>query len=1035
MPILILDNEFISLDNSEVESRLCVDITLYVQSNFVYPSLIVILSARQFICAASDMHPQKFPGTMDQKQEDIPSEIHPSCPQPVEPEQLAPHSEFQECEAQTQDAQPVSEERPSPGPSTTPALLESLPAPATTEDLPPKPLVIRIPKSKSKKAQPRQGRKSRSGPLPKKSPSPAPRLRVSQEPAQAKKATGALSSLRFKKNKPAATDNPLTSGILHQSPLPTPSPTSDLPQHLGASAPTTSQASVFPPSEQAQTDGSCQLPPPHLPEPTVLSALQPPIAPSEHPVSHSSQPSHPLSHRHFASEVAAPELKPVINGQTDFGPTSQYYPDDRFLPPSINYPHTLTWDLDAPASTSSTHHPVKEFKDGTFGPAANKISSVPQCRCSRFRYHRQCQICRPGAEPRPRTTLPKQNSMHCDNQVNAGAGPSVPLLGVPIAPRAMMLEGSNKIIISKRRAWGTPQAHTDVKVTIPMQNPTGPRSPPEDQSKLSTQPETDSALSAKLQSPTSPKLSFPEVVATPNTTRRATDRKSVVIPASCSLETLNKHSPALQIPKRTGEIQASNDSIPTPGSVASTQMPIPPTTADIANGRPLSTGFTSPPPCEQTVTTVGTTISTSLKRKGKERCQEPETSGEEPLSVGVERRRIAKKAKRKHEHVVDSYHEYFAHGDGPTRPMACSSKVKLEDFSVPKVNRRVPKNRVKPVDSSGPGVEEPPPVPPKSPPTKPVKRRGRPPKNPKPTPCVAPQPLTHDLSMQVDSALSESAPQTQPELPLTLPISTTKPKSRAPKPKSQKPPPAPIGPIPRRENGVPICIPDEIQALIDAYINGLPVGIFAARRHMEDFWRLKLPQDEEIGYAFMGFYRISRVWECLVEEENDVDGGNEVAQSRGKQVVEEGNAKVRVQWNFRMWWEPGGEDSQTSKRDKLSSPWWDPTLEPRGLSFMPQPDLEDSDNESTMVYRTARRENPNFTRRHCFFNQAFFSVLPLHLLAPVLAEVPDSAFPRGWLCEDCGKLNFRYHLRHRRCSSSYCKVSFYMFLYNRSTKD
>lgn len=218
---------------------------------------------------------------------------------------------------------------------------------------------------------------------------------------------------------------------------------------------------------------------------------------------------------------------------------------------------------------------------------------------------------------------------------------------------------------------------------------------------------------------------------------------------------------------------------------------------------------------------------------------------------------------------------------------------------------------------------------------------------------------------------------------------------------------------------MPLPIPDEIQALADAYINGIPIGVFASKSHLQGFWQLKLVQ-EEIGYAFMGFYRVSRVMESL--EGDGVHEGENGKDEEETLVLENRPSKARVCWRFKLRWEPGGEGWQIRDRHKLTSPWWNSKLKAQELSILPRADLEDSDDESTLTYRLARRANPNFARRHCYLDQAFSSVLPLHLLAPINAEIPDTALPRGWHCEDCGKLNFRYYLRHRRCSSSYCQV-------------
>jgi len=226
-------------------------------------------------------------------------------------------------------------------------------------------------------------------------------------------------------------------------------------------------------------------------------------------------------------------------------------------------------------------------------------------------------------------------------------------------------------------------------------------------------------------------------------------------------------------------------------------------------------------------------------------------------------------------------------------------------------------------------------------------------------------------------------------------------------------------PLQRGKNGVPTLIPDEMRALINAYVKCVPVGVFATAAQIKGFWGLDLARKEEFGCSFMGFYRISRIWERLEKEKASI--GTSRAEFRepgqGEDTITGG-----VRWKFRMKWEPGGEDWQTVRRDDLSSPWWNPSLKAKGLSEVLQPELDDSDEESTEAYRSLRRKNPNFARRHCSFSQTFLSVLPLHLLAPVDIEMPDSSLPKGWYCQDCGKLNFRYYLRHCQCCSSYCQV-------------
>lgn len=53
---------------------------------------------------------------------------------------------------------------------------------------------------------------------------------------------------------------------------------------------------------------------------------------------------------------------------------------------------------------------------------------------------------------------------------------------------------------------------------------------------------------------------------------------------------------------------------------------------------------------------------------------------------------------------------------------------------------------------------------------------------------------------------------------------------------------------------VPSPIPQEIQALIDAYIFGKPLTVIVSRERLCERWSLNLP--ETYGYVVMGFYRI-----------------------------------------------------------------------------------------------------------------------------------------------------------------------------------
>ena len=182
----------------------------------------------------------------------------------------------------------------------------------------------------------------------------------------------------------------------------------------------------------------------------------------------------------------------------------------------------------------------------------------------------------------------------------------------------------------------------------------------------------------------------------------------------------------------------------------------------------------------------------------------------------------------------------------------------------------------------------------------------------------------------------------------------------------------------------------------------------------------------------------------------------------------------RLKWCFRLRWSPGGEEWILPNHDKdlLEHPWWKPPFIPpleeivaldrqsiRNLVYPSAPSVsqyilagssplvastfesqatsdkgltapyEPEDTfDTTPRYRVARMSNVNYEFRHAHFRELYHSLVPLQLLAPYGRTVLDSSFPRGWLCEDCGKMNFQAALRHRVCSSSYCKVRLVFFL-------
>lgn len=158
-----------------------------------------------------------------------------------------------------------------------------------------------------------------------------------------------------------------------------------------------------------------------------------------------------------------------------------------------------------------------------------------------------------------------------------------------------------------------------------------------------------------------------------------------------------------------------------------------------------------------------------------------------------------------------------------------------------------------------------------------------------------------------------------------------------------------------------------------------------------------------------------------------------------------------MRWRFRLRWSPGGEEWVLPNHDKkiLEHPWWKPsstppvdvqstdnltvnhiapsvsqekpTTEPFTASLVVESQSPEDFN-ATSKYQEERSSHVNYQFRHTHLRELYHSHIPLPLLAPYGCSVLDSSFPRGWLCENCGKINFQAALRHRVCSSSFCKV-------------
>lgn len=997
-----------------------------IRHHILFFSLTIALSIREFVCAAERVIPQRddIPSisapAVHVGREDVPDDsisLHPPVAS-VEPA-LAIESKSQEQQTMattSTDAAgiPVSVARASASEPSTCA-------------------IVQIPKPNPKK--PRLKQPKPPEPLPQKNHS-APTSQPSKK-TTAKTTSSVLSSLRFKKFKNSLSDalpGKETSQVPSSEALPplsTPSPTSGLPHStttdtIGPPEPAVVQ--TLAPSAPVASPSQVQAGRPSQPvEPTAFdyplhSSQQPIPEPPRAPFLDSSKP-----YKRLTPDTPMSELETIINNQTDFKPTFDHYPDNRFLPRFNNLPQAFAEKHGVSMPTPVACHPVEVFKInlGELGEIRNvevgsgnvvavedvarprrvpngvQISQPPlrsECRCSKFRYDHQCRVCglnSPVTEfSAPFGDYSAQNSDGIVMEVDVERP-------APCTPRGPRVRPTypNAIPLAQRKPWGrgavlqsTHSSSTNKQTTRAGHHYPGPPPPSvtsEEPTMMHIPKPSNGGASGPgiLSTPTLGPPPKPAPVAIGNTVHQALGRKGVGMPVSSPPDLPSADRAALRAPASTGKFHLPSYHVPHPE--APVLPPVTSATNEATQGL-MTNEVVMPalPLSEQIIAKSSAVTSPSLKRKGKEKAQAPESSDDdEPLSLSIKRRRAAKKPKLDRGPGEDKCRGLPTYPNGSMMPIPCSSKTKLEDLPVLVPTAQAPENGVRVVGAGRKDVDQ---VLPDSisAVAKPVKRRGRPPNSKKPA---------LDASQSVSQPVSVPSPS----------LSALKPDSQQKLESQTKLIPPHNVSVRRGENGVPLPIPDEIRALVDAYINCMPVGVFAGKKYLQGFWGLKLMREEEFGYAFMGFYRVSRVWECL---------------SGGDGDAAKDASKARVRWRFRMKWEPGGEDWQVRERDKLSSPWWNPTLKAQGLSIFPQPDSEDSDDESTLEYRLARKRNPNFERRRCFFNQAFYSVLPLHLLAPVDAEIPDSALPRGWHCEGCGKLNFRSYLRHRRCSSSYCEV-------------
>jgi len=155
----------------------------------------------------------------------------------------------------------------------------------------------------------------------------------------------------------------------------------------------------------------------------------------------------------------------------------------------------------------------------------------------------------------------------------------------------------------------------------------------------------------------------------------------------------------------------------------------------------------------------------------------------------------------------------------------------------------------------------------------------------------------------------------------------------------------------------------------------------------------------------------------------------------------------RIEWSFKLEWISGGEEWLVAPTDNgvdYLRPWWDPPESTKALEApaqtAPQPELTliyldelptqmqqleispptdplvDPNDHWQSRYQVEKVSHNIWDR----LGDIYYSQVSSHFVAAFGTHI----MPSGWYCVKCGKLNFQTMFRHRRCSSSVCKVRY-----------
>ncbi|KAL1705977.1 hypothetical protein EV121DRAFT_290004 [Schizophyllum commune] len=244
---------------------------------------------------------------------------------------------------------------------------------------------------------------------------------------------------------------------------------------------------------------------------------------------------------------------------------------------------------------------------------------------------------------------------------------------------------------------------------------------------------------------------------------------------------------------------------------------------------------------------------------------------------------------------------------------------------------------------------------------------------------------------------------------------------------------------------LPSHLPPDVDGLQGAWTHQYPVLLVVSRATLATFWRVLVP--EEYAYCFLGLFHMTVMQDKLLRGAN---GEPSVTVDRN------GRLSADVQWTATLRWTGGGE--QFVGHEDLRHPWWMPTCIEQLPTPAPTPMTIDESPESSSA-TDGQHPEQSATGASCAYDpppksmaaiaRTWDSYLPPAAMtifpgdrvsnadnAPISEDdkgvfpssfVPrtdnhlsEYAFPSGWCCQRCGRINLQLCMRRRACASTGC---------------